>query len=57
MPTDPSAAPQDSPDRPLQEDQPIPAASDDKVLDETARLAREGRRELERDPKEPKPQD
>ena len=36
------------------EDEPIPAASDDKVLDETARLAREGRKELESDPKEPK---
>lgn len=34
------------------EDEPLPAASDDKVLDETARLAREGRRELESDPKE-----
>lgn len=36
-------------------DEPIPAASDDKVLDETARLAREGRRELEADPRERKP--
>ena len=36
------------------EDEPIPSASDDKVLDETARLAREGRKELEADPKEPK---
>jgi hypothetical protein len=36
-------------------DEPIPAASDDKVLDETARLAREGRRELESDPRERKP--
>ena len=36
------------------EDEPIPAASEDKVLDETARLAREGRKELESDPKEPK---
>ncbi|NNU42631.1 hypothetical protein [Ramlibacter montanisoli] len=37
------------------EDEPIPAASEDKVLDETARLAREGRKELEADPKEQKP--
>ncbi len=37
------------------EDEPIPAASEDKVLDETARLAREGRQELENDPKERKP--
>jgi hypothetical protein len=38
-----------------QADEPIPSASDEKVLEETARLAREGRRELEADPKEPKP--
>ena len=37
------------------EDEPIPSASEDKVLEETARLAREGRKELEADPKEPKP--
>lgn len=36
------------------EDEPIPSASDEKVLEETARLAREGRRERESDPKEPK---
>ena len=39
----------------LREDEPIPHASDEKVLEETARLAREGRKELEADPKEPKP--
>lgn len=39
----------------LREDEPIPAASEDRVLDETARLVREGRKELEADPKEPKP--
>jgi hypothetical protein len=38
----------------LREDEAIPAASEDKVLDETARLAREGRKELESDPREPK---
>lgn len=39
----------------LREDEPISQASEDRVLDETARLAREGRRELESDPKERKP--
>jgi hypothetical protein len=38
----------------MREDEPMPAASEDKVLDETARLAREGRKELASDPKEPK---
>jgi len=37
------------------EDVPLPAASEDEVLDQTARLAREGRRELEADPLEQKP--
>ena len=36
------------------EDEPMPSASEDKVLDETARLAREGRKELQSDPKESK---
>jgi len=36
-------------------DEFIPRASEDEVLNETARLAREGRKELEADPKEPKP--
>jgi hypothetical protein len=40
---------------PPREDEPIPAASEDRVLDETARLAREGRKELDADPREPKP--
>ena len=39
----------------MREDEPIPAASEDQVLDETARLAREGKKELASDPKEPKP--
>jgi hypothetical protein len=39
----------------MREDEPMPAASDDKVLDETVRLARQGRKELEADPREPKP--
>jgi hypothetical protein len=38
------------------EDEPIPVASEDQVLEETARLAREGRKELESDPRERKPQ-
>ena len=42
-------------DETLREDGPIPSASDEKVLDETVRLAREGRKELESDPKERKP--
>lgn len=33
-------------------DEPVPRASDDAVLEETARLAREGRKELESDPRE-----
>jgi hypothetical protein len=37
------------------EDDPIPRASDDKVLEETVRLAREGRQQLESDPRERKP--
>jgi hypothetical protein len=39
-------------DKPMREDEALPEASEDKVLDETARMAREGRRELEADPKE-----
>ena len=37
------------------EDEPIPRASDEVVLEETARMAREGRKEREADPREPKP--
>lgn len=36
------------------EDEPIPRASEDTVLEETARLVREGRKEREADPREPK---
>lgn len=55
MPTDPNRDPSRDPqDHQPQADEPIPRASDDKVLEETARLAREGERELEQDPKEPK---
>ena len=42
--------------RTAREDEPIPAASEDEVLEETARLAREGRKELDSDPRERKPE-
>ena len=38
-----------------QPDEPIPTASDDRVLEETVRLAREGRQQREADPKEKGP--
>jgi hypothetical protein len=37
----------------MREDEALPAASEDEVLNETARLAREGRRQLEEDEDEP----
>lgn len=37
------------------EDEALPIPSEDEVLEETVRLAREGRKELEADPFEPKP--
>lgn len=37
------------------EDEALPTPSEDKVLEETVRMAREGRKELEADPNEPKP--
>lgn len=55
MQNDPRPDPKAENDGTRHEDEPIPSASDEKVLEETARLAREGRRELESDPKEPKP--
>lgn len=55
MQQDPKDSAQDENNGAQREDQPIPTASEDKVLDETARLAREGRKELESDPKERKP--
>lgn len=39
-------------DKPMREDEALPEASEDRVLDETARLAREGRKQLESDPNE-----
>lgn len=55
MPSEPKR-PQDLQDGETQhDDEPIPSASDEKVLEETARLAREGRRKLESDPKESGP--
>ena len=58
MPNDPKQQPAPDAQAPTgaeHEDEPIPFASDDKVIEETARLAREGRRQLESDPREPKP--
>ena len=37
----------------MREDEALPQASEDEVLNETARLAREGRRQLEEDENEP----
>lgn len=55
MPTDPQRKDDAQDDEPSGADRPIPPASEEEVLDETARLAREGRKELESDPKERKP--
>jgi hypothetical protein len=48
--------PREDEDETLREDEPLPPASEDKVLEETVRLAREGRRFLESDPREHKPE-
>lgn len=45
----------DGTDGTMREDEPMPSASEEEVLEETARLAREGRKQLESDPREPKP--
>jgi hypothetical protein len=55
MPNDPPSRRDADNDETMREDEPIPRASDEKVIEETARLAREGRKELEADPKERKP--
>lgn len=55
MPTPHHRQQQDEGERALREDDPIPAASEDRVLEETARRAREGRKELESDPRESRP--
>lgn len=55
MPTEINRDQEAGNDQKMREDEPIPAASEDKVLDDTARLAREGRKELESDPRERKP--
>jgi hypothetical protein len=55
MPDDTKRQQETQDDATLREDEPIPAASDEKVLEETARLAREGRKQLESDPREPRP--
>lgn len=54
MPTETNRPDEPQNDGTRYEDEPIPSASDQKVLEETARLAREGRKELENDPREPK---
>jgi hypothetical protein len=54
MPTDDKPSPQPAKDGTGTPDEALPSASDDKVLEEAARLAREGRKELEADPKERK---
>ena len=54
MPTENQRSQDAENDAVMREDEPIPTASEDTVLEETARLAREGRKELASDPKEPK---
>ena len=54
MPTETNRSQEEENNGTQHEDEAIPSAYEDKVLDETARLAREGRKELESDPKEPK---
>jgi hypothetical protein len=54
MPTDNNPSPQSPKDGTGTPDEPLPSASDEKVLEESARLAREGRKALEADPKEQK---
>ena len=54
MPTESKQPPRDPihEDGKMREDVAVPPASEDKVLEETARMAREGREKLENDPKE-----
>lgn len=47
--------PQNDSDDVTREDEALPRASEDQVLEETARMAREGRKALDADPREPKP--
>ena len=54
MPTE-KPDPQNDMNGTQREDEALPEASEDRVLDETARMAREGRKALEADPREPKP--
>ena len=55
MPTEINRGQEAQNDGNARDDEPMPAASEDKVLEETARLAREGRKELDADPREHKP--
>jgi hypothetical protein len=52
MPNDTQGRPDAGNEPTMREDEPIPSASDEKVIEETARLAREGRKEREADPAE-----
>ena len=47
--------PQNDTEDMTREDEALPQASEDQVLEETARMAREGRKALDADPREPKP--
>jgi hypothetical protein len=54
MPTENQTPPEAANDGSARADEPIPSASDDRVLEETVRLAREGQRQRDADPREPK---
>ena len=57
MPTEPNRNPTPEETSGTQhEDEGVPSASDDRVIEQTARVAREGRKEREADPNEPKPE-
>ena len=56
MPTEP-ANDSNAWDRPMREDEATPEASEQEVLEETVRMAREGRKQLDADPNEPKQHD
>lgn len=56
MPKESQRRPEAGNDEFMHEDDFIPRASEDAVLDETVRLARDGRKQLESDPWEHKPE-
>jgi hypothetical protein len=54
QPNFPNPPPESDPkDGQMREDEALPQASDDEVLNDTARLAREGQRQLDADEHEP----